>query len=260
MSRAELLARFDRQMRREAEPEDAGLRIERDRQVTRAIGPGAGSEDYCILWSALGPATADAAIAAERARAAAEGRALEWKVYGHDRPGDLPARLTAQGFAPDEPETLVCFDLSRRPDPPQGICVRRLAAEELGAVAEVNAAVWGADAAGQAESLRRTLLDLPGRLSIHLAVDAEGRPAAVGWLRKPERAEFASLWGGSTLPDLRGRGFYRALVAARLSEAAEAGYRYALVEARETSRPILERLGFERLTTVRGYVWRAEAG
>jgi hypothetical protein len=255
MSLVELLARFDGQMRREAEPEDAGLSIERVRHLTRAVGPGTGPEDYCILWSALDPASADAAIAAERDRAEAAGRALEWKVYGHDRPDDLAARLMAQGFEPDEPETLVSFNLSRPLELPRGIRVRRLAADELGAVAAIKAAVWGTEAASQAESLRRTLTELPGRLSVYLAEEAEGRPAAIGWLRKPERAEFASLWGGSTLPHLRGRGFYRALVAARLAEAAEAGYGYALVEARETSRPILERLGFDRLTAVRGYVW-----
>jgi predicted acetyltransferase len=55
---------------------------------------------------------------------------------------------------------------------------------------------------------------------------------------------------------MRGKGLYRALVAARLKEAREAGYAYVTVDARETSRPILERLGFATLTSVRGYVWR----
>ncbi|HEU4517911.1 MAG TPA: hypothetical protein VFS03_00225 [Microvirga sp.] len=255
MNRPEILALFDRQMRREAAPEDAGLRIERETRITRAIGPGPGPEDYCILWSGLGPSTADAAIVAERERAAAQGRALEWKVYGHDRPADLGARLTAQGFVPDEPETLLAFDLRKTVPAVPGIAVRRIGPEDLDAVGVVKAAVWGREAAGQVEALGRTLREMPERLSIHLAEDEEGRPAAVGWLRKPAGVAFASLWGGSTVPELRGRGFYRALVAARLREAAEAGYRCALVEARETSRPILERLGFERLTDVRGYVW-----
>jgi hypothetical protein len=253
----EILALFDRQMRREATPEDAGLRIERAERITRAIGPGPGPEDYCILWSSLDPRTADAAIAAERERAAAEGRALEWKVYGHDRPADLGARLTAQGFEQDERETLVAFDLRERVTAVPGIVVRRIGPEDLDAVGEVKAAVWGREAAGQVETLGRTLRQMPERLSIHLAEDEEGRPAAVGWLRKPAGVAFASLWGGSTVPQLRGRGFYRALVAARLREAAEAGYRYALVDARETSRPILERLGFVPLTTVRGFLWRS---
>ena len=255
-----LLPQFDRQMRREAAPEDADGRIARDAQVTRAYGPGKGPEDNCILWFAAGVSSIEALIARERARAEAEGRALEWKLYGHDRPEDMGARLTAQGFTPDEPETLLAFALRGSLPEVEGIAVRRVGPDELALVDEVNAAVWVAGAAGQAEALGRTLRRMPERLSIYVAEDERGRPASVGWLRKPADADFATLWGGSTVPSSRGRGFYRALVASRLREAAQAGYRYALVEARETSRPILERLGFMPLTTVRGYVWSPERG
>lgn len=257
---ADLLALFDRQLRREAAPEDADWRVAREASVTRAYGPGAGPEDNCILWFDGAAAALDELICRERNRAAAEGRALEWKLYGHDRPQHMGARLEAQGFAPDEPETLVAFDL-RRPLPEvAGIAVRRIGPDEVGLIDEVQVAVWGADGEGQTEALGRTLRQMPGRLSIHLALDERGRPAGVGWVRKPAGAAFATLWGGSTVPSARGRGFYRAVVAARLRESRAAGYAYALVEARETSRPILERLGFVPLTTVRGYVWSPDRG
>ncbi|HTX49603.1 MAG TPA: GNAT family N-acetyltransferase, partial [Caulobacteraceae bacterium] len=55
------------------------------------------------------------------------------------------------------------------------------------------------------------------------------------------------------VPDYRGRGAYRALVAARADEARRRGHRFLTVDARETSRPILERLGFQPLATVRGW-------
>ncbi len=55
------------------------------------------------------------------------------------------------------------------------------------------------------------------------------------------------------MPDHQGRGVYRALVAARAAEARRRGVRYLTVDARETSRPILERLGFQPLATVRGW-------
>jgi ribosomal protein S18 acetylase RimI-like enzyme len=259
---ADLLTLFDRQLRREAMPDDAEGRIARDASITRAYGPGRGPEDNCILWFEGGgdAAALDRLIARERARAEAEGRALEWKLYGHDRPEDMGARLAAQGFEPEEPETLVAFDLRGALPGTGTIAVRRIGPDELGLIDEVSGAVWGAGAAGQAETLGRTLRQMPEHLSIYLAQDTGGRPASVGWMRKPAGAAFATLWGGATVPQLRGRGFYRALVAARLAEAKAAGYRHALVEARETSRPILERLGFERLTTVRGYVWAPGRG
>ncbi len=43
--------------------------------------------------------------------------------------------------------------------------------------------------------------------------------------------DFAGLWGGGTVPEWRGRGLYRALVAHRARIAAERGYRHLLVDA-----------------------------
>ncbi|HEX6921630.1 MAG TPA: GNAT family N-acetyltransferase, partial [Actinomycetes bacterium] len=68
--------------------------------------------------------------------------------------------------------------------------------------------------------------------------------------------DFASLWGGSTLAEWRGRGIYKALVSRRADEAAERGFRYLQVDASDDSRPILERLGLRKLTTTTPYVWR----
>jgi GNAT superfamily N-acetyltransferase len=252
-----ILALFDRQMRREAVPDEPALTILRDERITRAQGHGPGPEDNCILWSDLDEATADSAIAREYARARAENRALEWKVYGHDRPSDLAERLMAQGFLPDEPETLLAFDLAKPLPPAPEIGIRRLLRPaDLGPVGAIKAAVWGENAVSGVEALARTLAECPERLSVYVAVDGGGRPAAAGWLRKPTGVAFASLWGGATLPDMRGKGLYRALVAARLKDAREAGYAYVTVDAREASRPILSRLGFATLTAVRGYIWR----
>jgi 8-oxo-dGTP pyrophosphatase MutT (NUDIX family)/GNAT superfamily N-acetyltransferase len=55
----------------------------------------------------------------------------------------------------------------------------------------------------------------------------------------------AKLWGAAVHPDFRGRGAYRAILAARLQVAAARGARFALVKARAgTSAPILRRAGF----------------
>ena len=52
------------------------------------------------------------------------------------------------------------------------------------------------------------------------------------------------LFGGATLPAARGRGAYRALVAARLQEAVRLGTPVLVTHAGRMSRPILDRLGF----------------
>ena len=71
------------------------------------------------------------------------------------------------------------------------------------------------------------------------------------------RALFARsiyLMGGVTLAAARGRGVYKALVAARLAFAREHGVALATSHARsETSAPILERLGFETLCHYENY-------
>ncbi|MGN6799040.1 MAG: GNAT family N-acetyltransferase [Gaiellaceae bacterium] len=56
--------------------------------------------------------------------------------------------------------------------------------------------------------------------------------------------------GGATLPRARGRGAYRALIAARWDEAVARGTPALVVQAQDTSRPILERCGFETVCTM----------
>lgn len=68
-------------------------------------------------------------------------------------------------------------------------------------------------------------------------------PVAVAGLEVADNV--ARLWGGGVLEAHRGRGVYRALVAARLTYAVEHGATMALTKGRvSTSSPILRRLGF----------------
>jgi GNAT superfamily N-acetyltransferase len=63
-----------------------------------------------------------------------------------------------------------------------------------------------------------------------------------------------NLFGGSVLPEMRGRGVYRALVHARWEAAAARGTPALTVQAGRMSRPICERLGFVFLAPVRVFV------
>jgi GNAT superfamily N-acetyltransferase len=98
----------------------------------------------------------------------------------------------------------------------------------------------------------------PAGLAIFVA-EADGVVVSAGWVRFPSGTDFATLWGGATLAEWRGRGIYRALVFRRAQLAAERGRRYLEVDASADSRPILERLGFRAVTQTRPYVWSPPA-
>lgn len=111
----------------------------------------------------------------------------------------------------------------------------RLAAEVFGGAA-TDRAVLEATFPGEQAKVRS---GGGGAVVAHL----DGRPVASGGLTVvgPD----ARLWGGVVLPDARGRGVYRAVLAARLAYARWAGADLAIVKGRvETSGPILRRAGF----------------
>jgi GNAT superfamily N-acetyltransferase len=63
-----------------------------------------------------------------------------------------------------------------------------------------------------------------------------------------------NLFGGGVLPDARSRGVYRALVKARWEHAVELGTPALTVQAGRMSMPVLERLGFQWIASMRTYV------
>jgi GNAT superfamily N-acetyltransferase len=89
-----------------------------------------------------------------------------------------------------------------------------------------------------------------------VAAEVGGDVVSAAWLAffEPGTDSFARLLGGSTLPQWRGRGIYRALLAARAQRAAARRVKYLQVDASDDSAPILRRLGFRAVTTTT-YVW-----
>lgn len=79
----------------------------------------------------------------------------------------------------------------------------------------------------------------------------EGRP--VGMARCAVAGRAFVMVGGAVLPDARGRGIYRSLVAARWAAARERGLDALVTTANDQSGPILARLAFERLGEIE--VW-----
>lgn len=201
-----------------------------------------GGFNYVSWWDL----PADAAPAAVRDCAThfrAQGEDLLWRVYDHDGPPNLSACLAEEGFEPDPPGTLMFFDLEEAvPAPVDRIDVRRVRSlDDLDDFISANGQAFG-----QEEPWQRAVfgerLDDPD-LALFVAYGEE-RPVASARLEMGEGRSFGPLFGGGVAPAHRGQGLYRALVAARAAEAKRRGLRYLSIEARDTSRPILERLGF----------------
>jgi hypothetical protein len=257
MDHAAVLALFDRRLRREHRGEGPGDVVERVGDVVRLVS--SGGAGWCgVIWSDLSSETADAAIAGQVRHFTELGREFEWKHYSHDTPTDLADRLLKAGFAPDAPEALMFAEIARQPTEPvlpDGLRIEPVTdAAGVRLMVEAHDAAFGRPSPRMEQQLLRQVAEDPGSL-IALVVLAGDRPVCGSRLELHQGTEFASLWGGGTVPEWRGKGVYKATVAYRARIAAELGYWYLQVDASDDSRPILGRLGFERLSTTTPYVY-----
>ena len=224
----------------------------------RTIPNGVGK--YWIDWSDLtgaGPdgdgraLDVDAVIAEERAYGRSLGREFEWKLYEHDRPANLKAKLIEAGFDCPDPEAVVVARVDdvrarlrdRRPETPGRWTVHRPGPDGIDAVGQVLEAVYDEPFDDLGRRLADQLAHAPEEVDV-VVIEERGEPVSTGWSWYRSGSPFATLWGGATVPSARGQGAYKALLAARLDEAAARGRTLASLDAGSMSRPILARLGF----------------
>jgi hypothetical protein len=177
----------------------------------------------------------------------AKGRtACTWEVGSHATPEGLVDRLLALGLVDDQPTALaVGMVLTEPPGPgPEDVEVRRaktdgehLAADQIAAIA------FG----GPVPTEARPRDDDPNNVVYLAYVDGEPVSRASGSFGE----HGVTLFGGSTLPEARGRGAYRALVAARWDDAVERATPVLVTQAGPMSRPILAQLGFREVCEIR---------
>ena len=253
MERAQLLALYDQDQRadivyanvtREALPNVV-------RHLNRIVPYG------YIVYSRLDADTADAEIERQMADFEEMERGMEWKVYAHDDPPDLKARLAARGFTIEEADAIMVLDLHNAPEVlrrPVSPAVRRISdPDDIRKMLQVQHVVWNRDFEFLVRELVDELREMPDTLCIYAAY-VDDVPVSSAWVRFPENSQFGSLWGGSTLPEHRGQGHYTALLAVRVQEAMARGVRFLTVDASPMSRPILEKQGFEVIT----YAWECK--
>ena len=172
-------------------------------------------------------------------------RSARWWITPLTTPSDLAAALIAHPVAVEDPQIIaMAIRCSAVESASSDVQVRR--AETLDDY--IACSQVGASAFGQEMSERDAVAAVfesesaEPRVGAYLA-EIDGKPVATA--RATFHPEGVTLNGGGTLPEARGRGAYRALVAARCRDAESMGIQWAVVQARPSAAPILERLGFE---------------
>ncbi|MEZ4383775.1 MAG: hypothetical protein R3A79_20755 [Nannocystaceae bacterium] len=228
---------------REARAELPGMEvIERPgwwQLITPSVRDGGLNE---VALSILAEDEADAVIDRALADYRDRGIRFRWSVFPSARPLDLAARLEARGLRREETaavarETATAAEL----EAPAGVEVQAIEAAEIDRFVEVMARGWGSAPGPLLDYHRRAALRDDHRF--YLARVGDGPWAAAAGAVLFPRSVF--LLGGVVLPEARGAGLYRALVRARLLDAAARGITVATSHAiAKTSAPILTRLGF----------------
>jgi hypothetical protein len=264
MTNDALLAAYDDQLRTDAEMARA-LEVERHGPLLWAVFEHGGFVSYRDLGGLEGEEL-DAHIERTIAhfRDDTDVASFEWKSRGHDLPADLGERLVAHGLVAEPRETvmigeasLLAVDVPLAETPEGPVVVRRIepgpaAVDDLTRMRAAQNAAFGSDRGPSVESSLRELESDSSELWV---AEVGGRVVSGGRLTPVEGTEFAGIWGGSTLADYRGRGIYRALVAARARSALRRGIRLIHSDCTDMSRPILERSGLQAVTTTTPYVW-----
>jgi hypothetical protein len=159
------------------------------------------------------------------------------------------------GMPVDRTPLLHALALTSEPSAPSDVDVQRI--ETLEQFAAARELQWEAF---DTPETRRTL-DRPrlredfeesqsGGIPVFFLATIDRRPAGTALAVPSDRGVF--LIGGSTAEWARGRGVYRALVHARWEYAVERGTPALVTHAKpDTSYPILRRLGFEEVCTIR---------
>jgi GNAT superfamily N-acetyltransferase len=254
---SELRDAFDQQVRRNVTPDGSGANAEYGANYVRRVADNdSGWSEVC--WSSLDAVSADEAVAAQIEFYRRRNLSFVWRVYDYDQPADLGQRLVSAGLIESGTSAVMLAEssrLSREPVLPEGTELLHVSDEAgVNLLIDVHESVFGHSHAELRRSILRRLDLAPQEADMFIVMAGEV-PVSSSRIEFLPATDFAALWGGSTEPEWRGKGIYRALVCRRAQLAHEKGYRYLMVMASDHSRPILSELGFEIISRVTTYSW-----
>lgn len=256
-----LLQHFHEQIRLANRESEGGPGIVRDLDgPVRRRYPVQPGSSYCMVESPEGLGDdPEHWIARTTAFFADRGERVEWKTYSYDQPTDLGERLQRNGFQKEDVEALLLGEsaaLVHEVTLPPGVTLREAdSADDYRRIHDLMQSIWGPRDGDMTEELRREKEDDPASLDIVLVEeDREGPVLCAAWCRYSPGTDFASMWGGSTLPQWRRKGIYRSTVSWRAQRAIDRGYRYMRLDTSPDSRPILTKLGLQHVADTTPYV------
>jgi GNAT superfamily N-acetyltransferase len=179
-----------------------------------------------------------------------------WAVGASARPEGLADALTARGFFPatEPPYEPVMTPMALVEPPPPGpphVEARKVRDfDEYLATMRIAVTMMGEEEASEAWLAAAPTIwnSKSGVAQLTHAAFIDGKMVGFAWAAPHPVA--LMLAGSSVLPAARGRGAYRALVAARWETAVALGTPALAIQAGAMSRPVLERCGFQALGRV----------
>jgi hypothetical protein len=213
------------------------------------LGAGEDPQLTVVQRLRIGPGEVKEVVEAVRQLLAARGRrGATWEVGPSSQPPELISELRRLGMQPDpRASEVACMVLVQPPSlsslaVPSDITVERVeSAARLRQVQVIFSGCFGTPLPDEDPKQAFARYQASPAWRSYIALQ-DGQPIAAA------DATFAScavvLSGGATLPALRRRGAYHALIAARWDDAVRRGTPTLITQASRMSRPILARLGF----------------
>lgn len=253
----DVLEAFDREVRYKPPMVASAYRREVSGPVCRAIGPHATPSHNWIDHYRFSMEDAHDFVAAQVEAYSEIGHQFRWKVYDHDQPEALPEILLKRGFTPGHTSSLMvmrsesCAQQCDAKLDPVAYSVDRVSDPDK--LEPSLRPVWDDWADDLLGAIASELAELGEHMAVYV-VRVDGAPASAGLIRYDRDFVFGGLFAGRTVPSLRGRGLYRAVLSARAKHAINMGAPYLYIEAGEMSRPIVEKLGFREISQITNYV------
>jgi GNAT superfamily N-acetyltransferase len=241
-------------------PAEPGEERIEDARYVISLQPGRHPWSVSVQRLRLEPGEVGSTVAEVRDVLRARGRSASmWSVGSSARPSDLADHLQSLGMVREDGPGEAAMVLVRPPEPipPTPFVVRLTETlEEYRAAVEIMVEAFGfdpsdaAEARAQAETaFERQRAGGYTRLALVWENDV---PIATGRVTFTPWGFF--LGGGGTLPPARGRGAFSALIPVAWQEAVRRGTPALVTWARrDTSEPILAKLGFEEVATIRQF-------